>query len=551
MADADANPPPPDAAASPIASISPSSVGAGDGTDADADADSIEKQLAGLGIAAAGGGVFPEPSGWDDVPIPVPVPVAAGGVDEVAGDKLRGPQPAPVGAGPADAKVRFPRRPGEPDCSYYLKFGTCRFGTKCKFNHPSRKKKSSRARGSGSSGSGSNSSSNKASSPDDDQAPREEYEGLVPDISDSVSFDAKGSSSNSENHRKTSYEVIDTKKEKIEPKEKISEESEQGMYSRKLDDTNITNQKIFKGAKDKRKESFSEGSTQEECKYYSTPGGCKFGKACKYLHREGKEGKAEVEKVELNFLGLPLRPGEKECPFYMRTGSCKFANSCKFHHPDPTNATSKEPVLEHENGDTPQQNVQGPSQPSVPIWPEQRALNEQHVPFLAPAPSYNAGMIPPQGMYPSPDWSGYHQVPVNPYYPPGVPFPHFPAPHMNHPMYKAADMPGHQQLPSDEYPERPGQPECQHFIKNGFCKYRMKCRFHHPRSRQPAPTGLSPIGLPIKPDQPVCTYYGRYGVCKYGPACMFNHPFNFGPPVPAAGPPLPGQYHPTPGNFTV
>ncbi|CAL4907160.1 unnamed protein product [Urochloa decumbens] len=521
MADADANPPPPDAAASPIASISPSSAGAGDA----ADADSIEKQLAGLGIAAAGGGVFPEPSGWDDVP--VAVPVAVGGGDEVAGEQVRGPPPPLAGAGSADAKVRFPRRPGEPDCSYYLKFGTCRFGTKCKFNHPSRKKKNNRARGSGSSGSGSNSGSNKASSPDDDQAPREEYEGLVPDISDSV--------------------VIDTKKGKIEPKEKISEEPEKGMYSKKLDDTNITNQK---GTKDKRKESFSEGSTQEECKYYSTPGGCKFGKACKYLHREGKEGKAEVEKVELNFLGLPLRPGEKECPFYMRTGSCKFANNCKFHHPDPTNATSKEPVLEHENGDTPQQNVQGPSQPSVPIWPEQRALNEQHVPFLAPAPSYNAGMIPPQGMYPSPDWSGYHQVPVNPYYPPGVPFPHFPA-HMNHPMYKAADMPGHQQLPSDEYPERPGQPECQHFVKSGFCKYRMKCRFHHPRSRQPAPTGLSPIGLPIKPDQPVCTYYGRFGVCKYGPACMFNHPFNFGPPVPAAGPPLPGQYHPTPGNFTV
>jgi hypothetical protein len=42
--------------------------------------------------------------------------------------------------------------------------------------------------------------------------------------------------------------------------------------------------------------------------YYSTPGGCKFGKTCKYLHREGNGGKTEVEKAELNFLGLPLRP---------------------------------------------------------------------------------------------------------------------------------------------------------------------------------------------------------------------------------------------------
>lgn len=481
MTDSDADVPSPDATATPI---SPPSFGARD----PADADVIEKQFAGLGIAVAG--VFPEPSGWDDGPVAVPVPipvVVVGGGDEDAGEKPRAP--APTGMGAADARLRFPRRLGEPDCTYYLKFGTCRFGMKCKFNHPARKKRSSRARESGSSGS--NSSSNKTFSPDDDQAPREEFEGLVPDISDPM------------------------------------------------------------GAKDKRKEPFSEGSGQDECKYYSTPGGCKFGKACKYLHLEGKQGKLEAEKIELNFLGLPLRPGEKECPYYMRTGSCKFATSCKFHHPDPTNEPSKEPLLENGNGDNPQKNVQGPSEPSIPIWPGQIALNEQHVSFLAPAPSYSSGVVPPQGLYQSPEWSGYHQVPLNPYYRPGVPFPHFPVPHMNHSVYKRADVQGPQQPPSDEYPERSGQPECQHFVKSGFCKYRMKCRFHHPRSREPAPlTGLSPVGLPIKPDQPVCTYYGRFGICKYGPACMFNHPFSFRPPVPASGPPIPGQY-PTPGKFSI
>jgi hypothetical protein len=41
--------------------------------------------------------------------------------------------------------------------------------------------------------------------------------------------------------------------------------------------------------------------------YYSMPGGCKFGKSCKYIHCEGKERKTEAENVDLNFLGLPLR----------------------------------------------------------------------------------------------------------------------------------------------------------------------------------------------------------------------------------------------------
>uniref|UniRef100_A0A0D9XYG6 C3H1-type domain-containing protein n=1 Tax=Leersia perrieri TaxID=77586 RepID=A0A0D9XYG6_9ORYZ len=508
MADADARAPLPESATSPIGSVSPSSPRSPSAAAAAAAAaeDVVEEQLAGLAIADQEEGEeeeelgLPKPTGWED-----------GGGEEKLLVRPGGEVAAVVeGGAAADSRPRFPRRPGEPDCTYYVKFGSCRFGMKCKFNHPARKKKS-RVKGSnGGSGSGSsNSSSNKASSPDDEQG-----------------FADKGSTSNSENFKKTSYEIIDVKKGRVEPKE-------------------------LKVAKEKRKDFFSEGGSQEECKYYSTPGGCKFGKSCKYLHRDGKDGKSEAEKVDLNFLGLPLRPGEKECPYYMRTGSCKYATNCKFHHPDPSNVASKDPQLERENGDTPQQDVQGSSsQPNAPIWPDQKTVNEHHVPFLAPSPSYSAGMLPPQGMYHPPEWNGYHQVPLNPYYPPAVPFQHFPAP-INHPMYKAPEIPGHQQVPSEEYPERPGQPECQHFVKSGFCKFRMKCKYHHPRSQVPPSAGaLSPLGLPIKPDQPVCTYYGRYGVCKYGPACAYNHPFNFGP-VPAAGPPLlPAQY-PSPGNYTL
>lgn len=33
----------------------------------------------------------------------------------------------------------FPVRPNEPDCAYYVKMGSCRFGMNCKFNHPPNK----------------------------------------------------------------------------------------------------------------------------------------------------------------------------------------------------------------------------------------------------------------------------------------------------------------------------------------------------------------------------------------------------------------------------
>lgn len=34
----------------------------------------------------------------------------------------------------------YPLRPEAEDCSFYLKTGTCKFGSNCKFNHPSRRR---------------------------------------------------------------------------------------------------------------------------------------------------------------------------------------------------------------------------------------------------------------------------------------------------------------------------------------------------------------------------------------------------------------------------
>lgn len=51
------------------------------------------------------------------------------------------------------------------------------------------------------------------------------------------------------------------------------------------------------------------------------------------------------------------------------------------------------------------------------------------------------------------------------------------------------------------FPERPGEPECQYYIKTGDCKYGSSCRYHHPRDRVVPRTNclLSPIGLPLRP----------------------------------------------------
>lgn len=55
-------------------------------------------------------------------------------------------------------------------------------------------------------------------------------------------------------------------------------------------------------------------------------------------------------------------------------------------------------------------------------------------------------------------------------------------------------------------PQRPGQQECQYYMKTGVCKYGSSCRYHHPLevvAEKADVVVLSPIGLPLRP---VCIF---------------------------------------------
>jgi hypothetical protein len=40
-----------------------------------------------------------------------------------------------------------------------------------------------------------------------------------------------------------------------------------------------------------------------------------------------------------------------------------------------------------------------------------------------------------------------------------------------------------QQQEKATYPQRPGEPECSHYMKHGYCKFQKSCIFHHPTGR--------------------------------------------------------------------
>ncbi|KAJ9183301.1 hypothetical protein P3X46_007172 [Hevea brasiliensis] len=73
--------------------------------------------------------------------------------------------------------------------------------------------------------------------------------------------------------------------------------------------------------------------------YYMKTGECKFGERCRFHHpidRSASTAKqAQEQTVKLTLAGLPRREGAVHCPYYMKTSTCKYGATCKFDHPPP------------------------------------------------------------------------------------------------------------------------------------------------------------------------------------------------------------------------
>ncbi|KAG5075778.1 hypothetical protein JHK82_057118 [Glycine max] len=328
----------------------------------------------------------------------------------------------------------YPERPGEPDCSYYIRTGLCRFGATCRFNHPPNRRLA------------------------------------------------------------------------IATARMIGE--------------------------------FPERIGQPECQYYLKTGTCKFGATCKFHHPKDQAGIAG--RVALNILGYPLRPNEPECTYYLRTGQCKFGNTCKFHHPQPSN------MMLSLRGSPVYPTVHSPTTPGQESYAGGITNWSRGSYIPSPrwqGPSSYGPLILPQGVVSVPGWSAYsgQMGSISTSDSPQQAMRNGQTYETSHQgelanagsqgaysQFRSGTVPvGFYTLQRENiFPERPGQPECQFYVKTGDCKFGAVCQFHHPRERLiPAPDCvLSPIGLPLRLGEPLCVFYSRYGICKFGPSCKFDHP---------------------------
>lgn len=279
---------------------------------------------------------------------------------------------------------------------------------------------------------------------------------------------------------------------------------------------------------------YPERPGEPACQFYLKTGTCKFGASCKFHHP--KHGGGSLSRVPLNSYGYPLRLGEKECSYYLKTGQCKFGITCKFHHPQP--AGSSIPA-------SAPQFYPSVQSPTVPI-PEQyggagSSLRVARPPLLPGSyvpGAYGHVLISP-GVVPMTGWSPY-SAPVSPALSPGaqpgvgatslyevtqlssssslltVAYPPGPSP----------AGPSRSSQKEQVFPERPGEPECQYYMRTGDCKFGSSCRYHHPRDRMMQETNfvLNPLGLPLRPGIQPCSFFMQNGHCKFGSTCKFDHP---------------------------
>ncbi|KAI4303196.1 hypothetical protein MLD38_038856 [Melastoma candidum] len=284
---------------------------------------------------------------------------------------------------------------------------------------------------------------------------------------------------------------------------------------------------------------FPERNGQPVCQFYMRTGTCKFGPSCKYHHP--RQDMTPNNPVQLNYYGYPYRPEEKECSYYMKTSRCKFGDTCKFHHPQPAGVPvaapspppfQLSPMPLSVATPSPYPMVQSPPIPSSqqygvlvarpPVIPSYVQspygpvlLSSGMVPLTGYSP-YQASVSPVASSSPQPN-SGSNSVYGMAQISSTVPA--FAGPYLTSPFGVDPSSLQKEHL----FPERPGQPDCQYYLKTGDCRYGSSCRYHHPpEANAAANVILNPLGLPLRPGVTPCMHFAR-GECKFGPACKFDH----------------------------
>uniref|UniRef100_A0A0A9FI80 C3H1-type domain-containing protein n=1 Tax=Arundo donax TaxID=35708 RepID=A0A0A9FI80_ARUDO len=257
--------------------------------------------------------------------------------------------------GEAEESWPNPERPGESDCSYYMRTGFCRFGMTCKYNHPPDRKlpvADVRMMGEYPQRIGQpecqyylKTDTCKSGASGKFHHPREKAAEANRVQLNALGYPLRLKEMECQYYLRTGQCKFGSrcKYHHPEPSNAMAALRIGSSFSddrkRESETTSIGDHGMLYHAGSvpigllavKRENVFPERPGQPECQFYMATGYCKFGAACKFHHPMERTNPSP--NCALSPLGLPLRPGEPVCTFYSRYGMCRFGPNCKFDHP--------------------------------------------------------------------------------------------------------------------------------------------------------------------------------------------------------------------------
>lgn len=251
----------------------------------------------------------------------------------------------------------LPVREGEPDCSFYIKTGSCKFGSKCKFNHPENKSTAVTTSESANGNSKASTNSDATGKAVPSVVNNGDLEGEA--VKPATGFNAKGlplrpGETDCLFYLKTGSCKFGSACRFNHPASVAIQQSQTtvapvmggftapygsfSIFPGALPDYGFSLPGTDLGLSSVAPPTiYPQRPGETTCSFYMKTGICKFATSCKFHHPIDR--KEPSTKVTL--AGYPRREGEQACPFYMKTGTCKYALTCKFDHPPPGEAAAK------------------------------------------------------------------------------------------------------------------------------------------------------------------------------------------------------------------
>jgi len=314
----------------------------------------------------------------------------------------------------------YPLHPDKPDCSFYVKTGSCKFGATCRFNHPENSAAAAQA-GGGAAGAA------------------DEFQAFMGSL--------------------------------------LGDEAAMGQQQPAAGDAPVPAGDVNEGG-------FPMRAGVKACNFYMRTGNCKFGATCNWNHPANVQPGMDLSGM--NSCGYPLNPGAGECALFMQTGMCQDGAACQNSHPELSEEGDADAAaaLAALGGEE----AQHPSRPGQPTCG-----------FYMKTGTCKFG---PMCRFDHPAGAGGSGAP--------------------------AAAAGDAQLNSSGYPLRPGSTPCAFYMKTGQCKFGLTCKNDHPElNGAPAAAAnaqLNSSGYPLRPGSTPCAFYMKTGQCKFGQTCKNDHP---------------------------